>query len=523
MVLLISNAQARTVEIKMSTCPKPYVENIRKITASLGSADELILNFDKAGKYEFDGSLKFRCNTTIKGVSPQATKVIVNEGFVNGKSKMQESSFFAIHGTSHKKVKATIKDIGFELASHKGILWENSPKHIIKIVDADGVVVDNVVSKTKNAVLTNLDLRECANVIVQNSEFENYNNCDDGGCLWSRGNQNNIVIRNNVFQKYGKDEVLGCWGGSHDNDFDLKNVVVENNEFYLVNKTGSKPMEISNFITFSHAYGEGAKTYCTIDSVLFNNNKIILDAPIKRILKLDLSKYAIVRNIEISNNEILNTSKSSSENLFMNDIDISAESFENTNICIKNNIIRSHNKVLGDGHTFLSLKNASVTLSNNIVESDYPYTMLWCHGGTLNLNLTGNRFSELKMLARMNSSKGMNKVQITAINNEFTGATGLNCLNIKDMTLNFKKNIFNCSDSNLFLTEAAQRTSITFEENIVNANKGKGRIYINHSGNKYNFSYVNISNNTFSGVSKNDITAPFKNVRDLQVKGNNYR
>ena len=521
--LLATGAMARTLEIKMSQCPKPYVDNLRKMTASLRNTDELIIDFDKSGKYEFDGSLKLRCNTTIKGLSPASTKVIVKEGFAGGKSKMQDGSFIAVHGTSNNKVKVTIKDIGFELASHKGILWEDSPKHIVKIVDADGVLIDNIVTQTKNAVLTNLDLRQCSNVVVQNSEFENYNNCDDGGCLWSRGEQKNIIIRNNVFRKYGKDEVLGCWGGVYSKDFEIKNIIVENNEFYLDNKTGCNPLDVSNFITFSHAYGEGAKTHCVLDSIFFRDNKITLNAPIKRIIVIDLCKLAKLNQIEITGNEILCTPKSSSVNSFMNDVEVMAETFESVNIFLTDNHITTQNEIKGDsGHTFLSVRNANIKVANNTINNDYPQRLAWCHEGSMRLKLENNSVTNM-YTTTLSSSKSIDNVWITAINNSLSGDTRIYCKNVKNLDLIYKNNVFNSTDYHFFLQEGAEQASITFEGNTVNAKSGKGIMFANYSKKPYNFTKLQVTNNTFRGLSRNAIEDSFKNARNKTINNNIYR
>ncbi len=522
-VLLACNAHARTVEIKISNCPKPYVENIRKMTSGLGANDVLILNFDKSGKYEFDGSLKFRCNTTIKGVSSQNTRVILKEGFANGKSKMLDDAFFAVHGSSSKKVKAEVKDICFELASHKNILWEKAPKHIIKICYGDGVVIDNIVAKSQNATLTHVDLRDCSNAVVQNCEFENYNNSAMGGCLWTRGEQNNIQVVNNIFRKYGKDEAFGCWGGAYNRDFEIKNVTVEGNEFYLDNKTGIKLLELDNFLAFNHTYGEGAKTNCVLDNIYFKNNKIKINAPIKRIMILSLSKYATVNNLEISNNEIICTSKSSSTDSFMNDFDIIAESLENINISIKDNYIRTQNEVKGNnGHTFLSVRNANLNVTNNIIENDYPQRLVWCHEGSMRLYLENNDITNVYTTS-LSSSKALDDVSITAVNNTFSGDTRIYCRNVKNLSLTYKNNKFNSSNNHFFLQEGAEQNSITFEGNTVNAIAGKGLLFANYGGTPFNFNNVTIANNNFNGVKTADITEPLKKARKLQISGNIYR
>lgn len=528
MVLLASGSHARMLEIKMSTCPKPYVDNIRKMTASLRSADELILNFDKAGKYEFDGSLKFRCNTVIKGLGPNATQVIVKEGFTGGKSKMLDDTFFAVHGSSSRKVSAQVRDISFKLASHKGVLWEKAPKHIVKVCYGDGIVVDNIVTYSDNATLTHVDLRDCENVEVSNCEFENYNNSAEGGCLWTRGKQHNIHVFNNIFRKYGKDEVFGCWGGVNEKDFEIKNVVVENNEFYLDNKTGSKLLDVHNFIAFNHTYTEKAKTFCTLDSVIFKNNKITINAPVNRILMTAFCKYAIVNNLEISHNEIICTGKSSRNNSYVNDIDIISELADKTNITIDNNYITSHCNVMSDdskntGHTFLSVRNATVKMSNNIVENDYPQRLVWCHEGSLFLSLENNNVSNVYTSATLSSSKTIDAVSITAVNNTFSGDTRLYCRNVKAMDLVYRNNVFNSSNDHFFLHESAAKTSLHFEGNTVNALNRKGIFYANYSGQNYKFTNAKITNNIFNGVNRASLNSSLKSASKLTMSGNIYK
>ena len=525
--LLTCMAHARTVEIKMSQCAKPLVDNIKKVATTLSYDDTLILYFDKSGKYVIDGTIRINCNVVIKGVDSQSTKIIVKEGFANGKSKFTDDCFFRIKGNPNHKISAEICDLCFEIEPHKGILWENSEKLLVKIWDADGVLVDNVVSKMRDAEITNLDLRECSNVLVQNCYFENYNNCEVGGCLWSRGAQKNIHIVNNVFRKYGKDEVLGCWGGVHETDFEIKNIVVENNEFYLDNITGSKLLDVRNFIAFNHTYNEKAQTYCTLDSILFKNNKIIINAPLNRILMTAFCKYAIVKNLEISYNEIVCTSKCSRKNSFMNDIDIISELGDNINVKIDNNYLSSKGEILSDdknsGHTFLSCQNANISATNNIIENDYPQRFVWCHEGSLRLNLDNNSVSNIYTSATLSSSKTIDNVLITATNNIFSGDTRIYCRNVKTMDLVYKNNVFNSSNYHFFLHESANQTSIEFDGNIVNAQIGKGVFYANYSNKDYKFSKAIITNNTFNGLNKKSIEGSLKQSKKLTLRGNIYR
>jgi len=530
--LLSCNAQARTVEIKMSACPKPYVDNIRKMTSNLNSADELILNFDKPGKYEIDGTLKFKCNTTIKGVGSNATQIIVKEGFVNGKSKMTDDTFFAIHGTTSKKVKATIKDISFELASHKGILWEKSAKHIVKIWHGDGIVVDNIVSKTRDAANTNIDLRECSNVIVQNSEFENYNNCSNSGCLWSRGEQHNIVVKNNVFRKYGNDEVLAFWGGRSNTKSvtEMKNIVVEGNDFYYGNKIKSKNDFWSTvFICFYH-FKEDIYNFnnpCEVDNLVFKNNSITIDDVISRDIAFFFDDLAKVGKIELSNNRITNTRKASCGLNYLNDITLQASGNLNNPIEIKDNIVTNHGEILCDGkksgYTFLSLNDFDANIVGNVVNSDYDMGLIWVHDGDINIDLRNNMFSGIKKTATLNSKKKNSRINIGAFNNTFSGDTRISCQNVNNLFLDFKNNTFNSSDYHFFLQEAADNTSITFEGNTINATTGKGVMFANYSKKTYNFKEIQVTNNTFIGLSRNVIEDSFKSVKNKKIKGNIYR
>lgn len=530
--LLAGNAQARTVEIKMSQCPKPYVDNLRKMTASLRGSDELILNFDKPGKYEFDGSIKFRCNTVIKGISPEATKVIVREGFASGKSKMQDDVFFAIHGSTTKKVKAEIRDISFELASHKGILWEKAAKHIVKIWHGDGIIVDNIVSKTRDAANTNLDLRECDNVLVSNCEFENYNNCSNSGCLWSRGGQKNIIVRNNVFRKYGNDEALAFWGGlSNTNQkTEMKNIVVEGNEFYYGNKTKTKAdIKIDVLICFYHFREDiyNMKNRCDVDSIVFKNNSLTIDGVMSRDIAFFFDELATVGHIEVLDNKITNTRKTSIASDYLNDITINAHGNIDYPIVVKGNTVINQGEILRDGkksgYTFLSLKNADVIVANNNVDSNYGMNLLWCHEGNINIAMISNKANGLEKIATLSSNKSIDNISINALDNIFTGDTFISCRNVKNMDLIFKNNVFNSSGYHLFLQEAADQTSIHFEGNTINSMSGNGVLYANYSKKNFKFVDVSIEGNTFVGLKKKDLSREFSNAKKLQVRSNNYR
>lgn len=526
-MLTFNSVSARTIEIKMSQCRKPLVENVRNMVSQVSSNDVVVLNFDKPGTYEFDGSIKIRCNTIIKGVGSKNTRVIVKEGFEGGKSKMLDDTFFAIHGYSNKKVKVEVRDIRFELASHKGTLWETAPKHIIKICDGDGITVDNATFWSTDAVITHLDLRDCSNVLVQNCTFENYNNCREGGELWSRGEQKNLVIKNNVFWKYGNDEALGFWGGDHKRDVDMKNIFVENNEFHYENKTKCKQdIPIDVLIAFCHFETEYTKHKCNVDSVVFKNNKIKMNAVTNCDIRLTFDRLAKIGYFDISYNTIENGNKCSRNNGYMSDIEIKGTQI-GSNIMLHDNYIKSRCQVLWDGnnsgYTFLGTNNAQVSMINNVIESDYPVRLLWIHGGDNTIEMERNVASQIYNIVILDSSNLIGKNKIIATNNEFSGETSIYCNKVKELELNFTNNIFYSSKYHFFMIEGAETNSVTFEGNTVNALSGNGVIYANYSGRKCGFSKVNISNNIFNGIPKQGVDGIFPNVKKMSSRGNIYK
>ncbi len=528
LLLLSSSVAARTVEIKMSQCPKPFTDNIRQMVAGLNSNDQVIINFDKSGTYEFDGSIKIRCNTIIKGISTKNTRVIVKEGFANGKSKMLDDTFFAMHGSSNKKIKVEIKDIAFLLANHKGILWEKAPKHMIKIYYGDGIVVDNIEMLSDNAAITNLDLRNCSNVLVQNSTFENFNNCMLGGCLWSRGYQKNIVIKNNKFLKYGNDEPLAIWSSDDKKAQLIKNIIVDGNEFIYENKKKSKNnYNIDVIINFAHYKDELVNHTCTVSNIVFNNNTITNNAQTKRSIWFHFDDTAILDTIEVTNNTIRNSSKCQISDGYLTDIIIDTGSKNRGDILISGNNVYNEAEILCDGknsgYTFLGVKNGYVNLSNNNIQSNYPVALVWSHGGYVSLNLNDNTASMLYKTAILNSSDNLDKIVINANNNEFTGDTRIYCNNIEELELNFTNNTFNSNDYHFFIQEGAATTSIIFDGNTVNALTGKGTMFANYSGNPCNFKSIRISNNLFRGISKNDVENAFIRTSRKSISNNIYR
>lgn len=528
MLLMSHTLAARTIEVKVSQCGKPLVDNLNNVAKTLNGRDCLIINLDKPGKYEIDGTFQSKCNTTIKGISPSATQIILKEGFKNGRTKLVDDSFIKIYGTEFHKIKVDIKNVAFKLADHKGILWEDSPKHIVKIYHSNGLVVDNVEMYSCDAAITSLDLRNCSNTLIQNSTFENYNNCMLGGCLWSRGSQENVVVKNNVFWKYGNDEALAIWGSSYSNNMKIKNVTIDGNSFYYENKKKCKKnISIDVLINFSHHEGSDVKQKCYIDSILFKNNIVTINGQSKRSILLNFDDLAILGKIEISENTFQNKSRCQVSDGYMTDINVNTGSNYRGDIIINDNNVYNEAEILcngkNTGYTFLGVKNGVINLSNNYIQSDYPIALMKGGGGSISLNLYKNVVSILSNVAILSDANKLEKVVINASGNEFTGDTRIYCRNIDNLELNFTNNTFNSNNYHIFLQEAAPTTSVIFDGNTINALAGKGTLFANYTGTAYKFKDVRVSNNIFRGVSKKELENSFVKVSKKNFSNNIYR
>lgn len=534
-VLAFNILNARTVEIRMSQCPKPIADYVNKAVKGLSVDDHVILNFDKAGTYEIDGTIHIECSTTIKGVGSDSTKVIIREGrFANGKSKMLDDCFFginageAISGTTDDRIQFEMRDITFETAPHKGIWWENNEKLLVKVYDACELTVENVAYHTRDATITCLDLRDCSNVLVQNCTFENYNNTITGGCLWSRGVQRNVVIRDNVFKKYGNDEALAMWGSNHDYVSEMKNITVENNEFVYDNKTDSKTeYPIHVFISFIHSEDEDIKYECIIDSVFFRNNKITMNADYTCNMALVFDKLARIGHFEISGNEFVNTAKCSSVQGYHTDISIRAGGIAEAPIIVRDNYVRSDFQVINDGgsgaYTFAGVANTSVLFKGNVIDSKHPVALLWGHGGDIDVKLERNTASTLGNTAILSDYTFINKARIEATDNVLNGDTRIYCNNIAELEIVYNNNTLNCNDYLLLIQEGAPKTSVIFNGNTINALTGKGTMYANYSGAPCHFSNIQVKNNIFRGVRKSDIENAFSKARTKSINNNIYQ
>ena len=524
---------ARTVELKMSQCQKPYAEFINNVTKTLSTNDTIILNFDKKGNYQFDRTVRARCNVEMKGLGESKTKIILTEGVDNtGKLLFSNDCYFYFeYPVNGNKGSVSIHDLGIEMQKHSTLWWPNRVMHLFKITHANHVTITKTKSSLHNAVITNFDLRSCSNVTIENNEIINYNYSEGGGCVWSRDNQRNIVIRNNVFRKFGKDEAVAAWGTEKTGSYVIENVDISNNTFYYGNHLNSSTDNSATMlISLCHFRGDYVKdSHFKISDVNITNNDIYLDYPMRFVMMVKFDDLVTSSNINLCGNNIHKSSECT-KHMTREIVDFKIEdgSSSNTGLLINNNTLTcahiDKDKNVMNSNIFISMTQGRVEASNNNLDAEdrLQFFYLSSDGGVLTMN--NNQAKGLYVLGSVKGgSKPLERATINASENEFTGDTRIYCLKVNELNLNFTNNIFNSSDYHFFLQEAALTTSINFDGNTINALTGKGTMFANYTGGIYKFKEVRVSNNTFRGVSKKSLENAFVNVNKKIFTNNIYR
>lgn len=522
-------ASARTVEIKMSQCPKPLAVSINNVTKSLGVSDTVILNFDKKGNYEFDRTVRARCNVVMKGLGEKKTKIVLTEG-VDSKGKMLFSNdcyFYYEYPKNGNLGWVSIHDLAVEMTKHSKLWWNGKTMHLFKITHANKVDVTRTKTSLHNAVITNFDLRSCSNVTVENNEIINYNYSEGGGCVWSRDNQRNVVIRNNVFRKYGKDEVIAAWGTEKTGSYVIENLDISNNTIYYGNyQGGSTSNSATMLMSLCHFRGDYVHdSHFKISNVNVAGNNIYLDYSMRFMMLIKFDDLVTHSNIKLCGNTI-HKSRDCTKSMTREIVDFMVEdgSAGNNSILIKDNTSTcahiDHDKHTLNSNVFISMTQGKVEATGNELDCENRGQFFYISDKDATLTMNDNQATGLYVLGTV---KGCNSAAINAHGNELSGDTRIYCNNAKALDLNFTGNTFNSSNYHFFLQEAALNTSLTFEDNTINALEGKGTIYANYTGKAYNFKKVSVTGNVFKGVARKDVENTLVKASNKRINNNVYR
>ncbi len=544
-MLLCSHLQAAaaTRTIKVSQITGELTQALRKATADLTAADKAVIQFDKAGTYTLKGTVGMKCSATITGMGRDNTTIVLDKGTDRtGFKAFTDIYFLAFYGYPSQPIQVEISDLTFKLREHTGIWWKTDPRHAIEIMHANKVTVTRVASYLQDAVITNMDLRNCSNVTITDCIFSNYNNCNASGNLWLRGESKNVTITGNKFCKYGNDESLAIFGSdanAHTHAtrplLPKHNITVSGNEF---NYGGYKSKTIDNSVVCDvliAIFGDDAKpnTSGSFADVHFDNNVVNVTAPLKRVFMANFNQADEHSNFTISGNTINNNASSDDDlNYYKMDFMLIDRSSGNEPLqLVGNKVLTRHIPTGSSGsskYTHLIANGGSYLLSGNTVRCtpSAGMTLLWPDKNGAHFTLRDNHYSGMAYLALFSRDNDIAASSITASGNTFQGSTGIYCKNVASLDLDFDQNTFNSTSGMWFLNDFAATGSLSFTSNQVTVATRNGKL-MQHSSSKslgsMRFGTLTVTGNTFVGVSKSNLLANISNIGKKTVHSNSYR
>ena len=544
LALSAPQASAITRHVNVSALSGELTQALRTQVSGLGYNDTIYINFDRLGCDTIRGTITMRCNVVMTGLECCKSTVVLDNGIDQpGFSAFDDDTFFAILGSIEHNISVSITNISFKLKDHSGIWWADSPKHAVKIYHSNHVTINNVDSYLKNAVCTNFDLRVCSNVSVTNCNIVNYNNCNAGGCLWFRGNMQNITVADNRFYKYGNDETLGIFSrlvnaetGTYGNVVH-SNIQIINNDFFY-GYEGEDKNFLFNDVQFSLMSGDLSQYSCTTNNVLVSHNRFHNSDLTKRTMYIGMNPSDSFSNIQFNNNTFIENYIGSVARYYRNEIEVNNKSSQNDTIYFRNNIFRNDNPVVNPsndtGDAYFLIQGGKLCLDGNTMlntvttdtaaTDDIGPTLVWCGAQGGDVTLRNNLCRNLKVLARISAGGGIQKFKMTASNNSFHGDTRLYCNAIDTLDLVFNNNLIVTPNMDFFLQEFASIGSVVFNNNNVFVTTNYGKLMTHWNSNptsSYHFNTLEVKNNLFRGVTSIDNLLKYiTNVTNRDVSGN---
>lgn len=539
-----SQISAETRIVNISEVSGELTRALRQASNGLTQTDTLFINFDRIGSDTICGTVAFHCNVVMKGQG-KGESIIVLENGTNEPdfTAFTRDCFFVIAGTLSNNIAVSISDLTFRISEHTGLWWENAEKLAVKIYHANSVTINNVDSYLKNAVCTNFDLRVCSNVTVTNCNITNYNNCSTGGCLWLRGEMHNVNIMGNRFYKYGNDETLAFFSHVVDANHNIKgnvtrsNINVTGNDFYY-GYDGEDKVDMFNDVLFSLFSGDSQPYSCKIQDFLFSNNRFFNEDLTRRAVYVQFNEIDTFANVEFNGNLFFNKYIGSVCRYYRNDVEFYDYTSCRDTVFFRNNIFKNENPVVnpyGDsGATYFLLQGGNLCLDGNILSNavtadtaattDIGVTLLWCgtHGG--DLTLRNNVCRNLKRVATVSASNGIQKLNIAARGNVFQGDTRIYCNVIDTLNLDFRNNTFISDNMCFFLQDFASAGNVVLNGNNVIVKSNNGRLFFHWGSSPVTpITNLDVRNNLFRGIQ--DQVQLLKNLHPgthSTVEGNVY-
>ncbi|MBR4829474.1 MAG: hypothetical protein IKZ92_06710 [Muribaculaceae bacterium] len=538
--------EARTVTVNISSIPKNanIASALNNKFKGLTYDDTAVINFDRSGTYTIDEVVSLKCNVVVSGTGADNTILILNKD--DNKPLKGADAFLSFTGKLGRPITVSLSDLSIKLKEHKGIWWENSAFHAVKIYHADRIDIRNVNSYMSNAIITNFDLRVCSNVTVENCILSNYNNCNASGILWLRGDMHNINIHHNKIYKYGNDEAVAFFGTTVDANKNMKgnisrtNIRVTDNEFYY--KHNDKVIDdlyMSMYLSVLTAETDRSQYTSNTQGFEVARNRFEADDLCKRFVYFQFCVDDQHSDISVHDNEFVSNPVESNGKFYRMDIDVWDSSTQQDTIVVRDNTMTNYyplmNPYSGTGYTFLLVRGGNVVLDGNKINNHvttgpdgkpYGINLLWSGQEGGSVTLRNNVCKGLARIITLESGKGIGHFSLNANNNYFQGRTSIYCAKIDRLDLDFRNNTFESNHNYFFLQDFANKGTVVFNNNKVTVSSGYGRL-MGHwgNGNTYSmkFDRLEVKGNEFHGVkNQSELLKDITNVRKRTVKSNTY-
>lgn len=504
------------------------------------------VHLTEPGDYYITESLFINCDFTIEGC--ENARIIAN--FRN--QSAYKGSYF-IHfsnsdenSTCFSRCETTIKNIIFDVHSHHH--WKTlgdgvtpAVLYYLKIFYPKSLHIDNVKMSLANHPITNIDIRDGQNVLIENCVLENYHDnvgVNVGGNLWFRAITQNVKVVNNIFKKTGNDEVLGFFGHYTDDNYILpasdipddgicrrQNIIVSNNIFEY-GEPGTADASVINDCLISLIDSDSNPNQSlkyVHDNIFFEGNTIIVNDLVKRVFSCVNIGDTKIRDVCFVNNNIkINGFAATSAFSIIFDFDNESNNV-NSIYQVKGNNVFSKAKIT-DGNTtklYFILQNGGIVSalhnffkiyedSNDPTQEYRMFYFFWINKRDSSLSIENNYIDGCYLLGSISCSttsgeEAINYANVMIKNNVIKGGSCIYTHNIGYLVLNIEDNYIESRQYVIALQDYGNSGYFCYNNNHV-ISKHSGATTFYYSSTECNVTRICIANNTFENVTSNILT-----------------
>lgn len=517
------------------------------LKCSSGNVPNVRIQLTEPGDYYITTRLFVHCNFTLEGC--EGARIVAN--FPDQQACLDDCFIHLTNYNStnnfYRHCNYVIKDVEFGV--HSNHYWKKKEDgtteaelYYIKVYACESIHLDNIKMSLSNHPISNIDMRECQNVLIENCLIENYHDNSTavnkiGGNLWFSGITRNVKIINNIFKKIGNDELLGFFAHYTENYVNIlpsdeipadgicrkENILVKNNVM-IYGEQGTTETSVSNDCLISLIDTSATQTLAfNFENILFEDNTIIINDLVKRIFWCRNKKDTIIRDVSFVNNNInLNdfTATSTSCQLFelsnlSYDVDSQYQVIGNK-VYNKAKIINGNNPglyfLLQNGGTVSALDNyvrifEDENDSSQIFRNIYFF---WINKRNSKMSIIGNDIERCQLLGAISCSttsgdEAITKAEVLIKNNVIKGNTSIFNRNVGELNVSIEDNYIESEKDVIAMQDYGTSGKFCYINNHVVSNHQGGTTFY-YSGTGCNVSRVCISNNVFENVTSNILT-----------------